>query len=284
MKLRCLFAALAAVSLTGCFKEKTLVVVNPDGSGNIVVSSTMSPEAAQMIGSMADGFAGAVAGGDAAAAKPKADPFFNEDELKAKAAKLGEGVTYAKGRAQDDGGWKGSVAVYSFTDINKLRIPLNAEKKQGPGGAGDADADAAKPKKFVTFALTGGDTKTLQIKVPQDEKPAAETPKTDEAKKDPQEDAMAKAMMAPMMKMMKGLEFGIAVQVKGEVLKSNALNREADGRIVIMHMDMDKMQTSPKFAALMDSSGGGEDMPVGEMLGMPGFQFETNQVVEVQFK
>lgn len=283
MKLRLLVGAALALSLTACIKEKTLVVVNPDGSGNIVVSSAMSPEAAQMIGSMAQGFAGA-AGGDAAA-KPKADPFFNEDELKAKAAKLGDGVTYVKGRKADENGWQGSVAVYSFADISKVRIPLNEEKKMGPGGGAEApEPDAAtKPKKFITFALAAGDTKTLKINVPQEEQKASKAPAA-ETKKDPQAEAMAKAMMAPMMTMMKGMEIGIAVQVKGEIVESNASQREADGRIVLMHMDMDKLQTSPKFAGLMESAGDAKEMPVGDLLGMPGFQFETNGVVEVRFK
>lgn len=304
MKLRWLLLGVLVLPLVGCFKQKTLVVVNPDGSGNIIVSSAMSPQAAGMIGGAVQGISGAFGGDvkDAAAAKPAADPFFDEAKLKKDAAKYGEGVTYMKGRKSNEDGWQGSVAVYSFADISKVKVPMNDDGPMGGGMAGggettvtttDADGKTvttttknevaadpdAKPKQFLTFALAGGDTKTLTINVPQEDssKKKTEAPKADAAAGGPD-------MTAMMLPMLKGMEVAIAVQVKGEVVKSSAMNNEADGRVVIMHMDFDKMQTSPKFLELLKTSGGDKEPPMDQMLGIPGAKFETNKVVEVQFK
>jgi hypothetical protein len=272
--------AAVALSLVGCIKMKALVVVNPDGSGNIVVSSAMSPQVAGMM----SGFASGLGGKDGAAAAVPKDPFFDEDELKKAASKFGEGVAYVKGRKTDDAGWQGSVAVYAFTDVNKVKLDLNEGKKAGPPGmdAGDKPAGDEK-KKVVTFQFVGGDTKTLKILVPQEDKKSGESEA--KAPKAPGADAMAQQMMAGMLPMLKGMEVSFAVQVKGEIVSNSAQNKGADGRVVLMEMNMDEMQTSPKFAEIIaKAQGGNKDMPADEMLGMPGFKFETNKVVEVKFK
>jgi hypothetical protein len=283
----CALLVALTLPLAGCIKSKTLVVVNPDGSGNIAVRNLMSPEAASMMGSAADGFATAL-GATGQVAKTQ-DPFFKEDELRAAAAKFGEGVTYVKGTKVNENNWQGSSAVYAFADINKIRIPLD-NKSDGGGGmpAEEPAAEGAKPEKFITFNLSGGSTKTLRILVPQEEdKPAADAAPA-KAPAEPQAEAfgeaMGQAMMAPMLQMMKGMEMGVAVQVKGKVLKNNALHPEEDGnRIVVMEVNMDKMQTATNFAAIFQKSQG-KDMPKRDLLGMPGFRFETNTAVEVQFK
>ncbi len=301
MKIRARFsvvAAAAALVLAGCIKQKTLVVVNPDGSGNIVVSTAMSPQMAQMMGGMADGLANAMGGatGDAKApaAAEKKDPLFNEDELKKDAGKYGEGVSYVKAHKSDENGWKGSVAVYSFGDIGKVKIPLNEDKNIGPGGDADTAAAPGKPEKkkqFLTFALAGDDTKTLTINVPQEEKKAEAKPaeKTGDdaaagAAGKQMGDAMGAAMMGPMLSMMQGMEVGIAIKVKGKITSTTASHKQGDDGVTILHMDADKMKDSPKFAKIMQGAQGGGDMPTSEMLGMPGFEFETNKVVEIQFK
>lgn len=282
MKSRVAFALLgvaAACLGAGCFKQKTLLVVNPDGSGNIVVSQLVSPQAAGMIGGMADSF-GAALGGEArpdAAAAAK-DPFFDEAKLTKEAANFGEGVTYVKGRKANENGWQGSVAVYSFSDISKVKLPMDGGQNMSPPGM-EVETDApAKSKKAVTFALAGGPEKTLTITVPQDEG----------AKKKPAraaQNAGGPDMTAMMMPMLQGMEMSVAVQVKGEVTGSTALNRESDGRVVLLEMNFDKMQASPKFKELMAGAQGGDAEPPKELLlGMPGVKVETNNVVEIRFK
>lgn len=279
--------AVAALSAAGCVKSKMLVVVNPDGSGNIAVRSLMSPETASMIGSMAEGLASSL-GGTGQVAKAE-DPFFKEDELREAAAKFGEGVTYVKGTKVSESGWQGSAAVYAFADVTKLRIPLES-KMDGQMGGGDEGAEA-KPGKLVTFEFAGGPTKKLRIVVPQDEEKAAAAPAAADAAAAPDAqaealgNAMGQAMMAPMLQMMKGMEMGVAVQVKGKVLKNTGLHREEnESRIVILDLNMDKMQTSTNFAAIFQKSQGADDMPTRELLGMPGFRFETNTAVEIEFQ
>lgn len=289
MKNRMWIAALAAASLSlvACFKQKTLVVVNPDGSGNIVVSQLMSPQAAGMMGGMAEGLAGALGGekqgGAAAAPQPKKDPFFDEEKLKKEASNYGEGISYVKGHKSNEEGWQGSVAVYSFADIGKVKLPLDGGRSMAPPGLDGGDGAPAKTKKAVTFEFAGGDAKTLKIKVPQDDGEAKK--KAKELKEaNPQAEEMGKAMIGAMLPMLKGMEISFAVQVKGQITGTTAMNKESDGRVVLMQMDIDQMQTSPKFQELLAKSQGGEEPPNEDLLGIPGVKVETNQVVEIHFK
>lgn len=283
MKSRLMVGVLAAMALVtaGCFKSKTLVVVNPDGSGNIVVSSAMSPQVAAMMGGLGDSFGAALGGADGAAApKEKKDPFFDEAKLKKAAAGFGEGVSYVKGRKSDDNGWQGSVAVYSFTDINKLKLSLDNNSMAPPGMDDDKADDDKKKKDPVTFNFTGGDTKTLKINLPQ---PDEETKKKAVAAK-PKADPAALAMMDAMLPQFKGMEMSVAVQVKGQITESNAMNKDDKGTVVLMHMEIDKMMASPKFKEMMARSQDGDEPPAEEMLGMPGVKVETNKVVTISFK
>jgi len=286
MKNRIWIALLIASSvlLAGCIKHKTLVVVNPDGSGNIVVSTLMSPQAAGMIGGMADSFGDAFGADGKEGGKPavKKDPFFDEEQLKKAAAAFGEGVSYVKGRKANEEGWQGSVAVYQFADVSKIKLPMDGGKGMSPPGM-DMDEESESPadaKKAVTFDFAGGDVKTLTIHVPQDDEAKKKEPKQKPAVPEGGPD-----MSAMMMPMLQGMEMSFAVQVKGEVASSTAMNNESDGRIILMQMDLNKMQASPKFKELLASSQGGEDEPPKEeLLGMPGVKVETNKIVKIEFK
>lgn len=282
MKSRLMVGVLAALALVtaGCFKSKTLVVVNPDGSGNIVVSSAMSPQVAAMMGGLGDSF-GAALGGDGAAKAEKKDPFFDEAKLKKAASGFGEGVTYVKGRKSDDNGWQGSVAVYAFTDINKVKLSLESSNMGPPGMENEAEDDSKKKKDPVTFEFAAGGTKTLKINIPQPDDAAKKKPAGEAA---PKADPAAAAMMDAMLPQFKGMEMSVGIQIKGEITGSNAMNKDDKGMITLMHMDMDKMMTSPKFKEMMAASQGGEEPPPEEMLGMPGVKVETNKVVTITFK
>jgi hypothetical protein len=284
VKIRWLVPVLALLS-AGCIKEKMLVVVNPDGSGNIVLDTAMTAEAAAMMQQTAASFAGAFGETNAAAsAAPAETELIKEEDLRERAAEFGEGVEFVRLKRTTEGGGKGAIAVYSFKDINKVRLPM----KQGAGGpGGQEEAEDAKPPKAVTFALTGADTKKLTINVPQEEKKAeaaaAPKPKIEGAPEGLEN--MAASMMAPMMQMFKGLEMSMAVQVKGDVVKTTASHAQGDkkDRAVLMEMKFDELMKSPNFAKIFEKSQG-EDMPTADLVGMPGFTFETKPSIEIEFK
>lgn len=281
MKLHWMVPVVALLA-AGCIKEKTLIVVNGDGSGNIVLDTAMTKEAAAMMQQTAASFSTAF-GATNEAAGLKQEDLIKEDDLRKRAADFGPGVEFVRLKRTSEGGGQGAVALYSFKDVNTVRLPL--QQKNGAGGEeGGGDADTAKPKKVVSFVFTPGDTKTLKITIPQDPKEKAAAPAAKPAKPagGPELDA---AMMGPMLQMFKGLEMSLAVQVKGEVVKNDATHREGEKgeRAVLMALNFDELMKSPNFASIFQKSQGG-DMPTGELLGMPGFRYETNSAVVIQFK
>lgn len=279
------FALLAA----GCIKEKLLVVVNGDGSGNIVLDTSMTAEAAAMMQQTAASFASALGGTNATEAVK--EELIKEDDLRERASDFGSGVEFVRLKRTKEEGTEGAIAVYSFKDVTKLRLPL--QKGGGPTGAADL-VDGAKPEpgQAVTFAFTPGDTKTLKINVPQEPKEKAEAAAKEAPAKDKAAPAgaeglaeMGNAMIGPMLQMFKGLEMSIAVQVKGEIVKSTAAHRQGDKgeRAMLMEVKFDELMKSPKFAGIFEKSQGG-DMPTAELMGLPGFTFETSPEVVIEFK
>lgn len=294
MKLRWLVPALALLA-SGCIKEKMLVVVNGDGSGNIVLDTAMTTEAAAMMKQTQASFASTFGETNAAANAPATEGLINEKDLRERAKDFGEGVEFVRFKPTKDATSEGATAIYSFKDISKLRLPL--QKNGGEGGLmGGGDADAAadkKPEQAVTFAFTPGATKKLVIHVPQEEKKqekkeaAAAAKPEDKAAGGAEElgKAMGDAMLGPMMQMFKGLEMSMAVQVKGKVVKTDATNAEGDGkeRAVLLSLKFDELMKSPKFAKIFEKSQG-SDMPTSELLGMPGFTFESKPEVAIEFE
>lgn len=284
MKLRWMVPVIALLA-AGCIKEKTLIVVNGDGSGNIVLDTSMTKEAAAMMQQTAASFSSAF-GATNEAGSLKQEDLIKEEDLRERASDFGPGVEFVRLKRTSDGGGQGAVAVYSFKDVNTVRLPL--QQKNGAGGevGGETeDADAAKPKKTVTFAFTPGDIKTLKISIPQDAKDKALADKKAKAAKPEGAPDLDAAMMGPMLQMFKGLEMSLAVQVKGELVKSNATHPEGERgeRAVLMALNFDELMKSPQFGEIFQKSQGG-DMPTGDLLGLAGFRYETNSQVVIQFK
>lgn len=130
---RLLAVPVALAILTGCIKSKVAVHVNPDGSGHIVVSRLFDAATVHNIGIAAtdqaflDGETDAGAlrariGRGATASQEQSEVFFDERALRREAAAYGPGVKFVKARRLDIAGGRGSIAVYSFKDINDVYI------------------------------------------------------------------------------------------------------------------------------------------------------------------
>ena len=187
--------AAACVLLTGCVKDKILVKVNKDGSGQIVVTRLFPRETAEQLMSqmeaMAQGMAmsmgAAMGGGDvtiSANDKDGGDPFFNEKNIKKEAKSYGPGVRYVKARPVRVGGTRGYVALYRFKDINDVSVDLashgqklsamNEMQMTGGGDADEVDAgpDNARSGNAYGFRFTAGSPAKLIITSPDTSKEA----------------------------------------------------------------------------------------------------------------
>jgi len=269
-----LSAALAALSLTSCLQNETTIHLNKDGSGTLVEETTLGAQMMAMMEQMAS-FGG---GGGDAKKDPLAD-MFSEEKAKAKAAKLGEGVTLEKNEAIEKKGNKGARATYHFADINKLKISTSdGMKDMSPMGAMGAGAPAATVVKPINFKYAGG---TLTIVMPEPEKPAA----ADDAKVDVKEKEEPGEQEIAMMKQMMGdMKMSLKLVIEPGIAETDATFRD-DKTITLMEMEMGKLFENPdamKKFGKVDKQDPAAAMEL--MKSIPGIKFEAKKEVTVKVK
>lgn len=264
-------AALAAILLLpSCFEAHSNVKVNKDGSGTIENKMVMS---AQMAGMM-----------NAAAAQEGAkvkNPLTDEEELKSKAAGMGEGVEFVGVKPlKFDDGRMGAIATYKFADVRKLKM----QPGEGPGGGEDAGGEGEEKSDPITFGFTPGDKAKLTVKMP----PPAKAEAKDGGEGEPKpaegggaEEEAAMAMMAPMMQ---GMRISMTVEVAGNIAETNATHRDGS-KVTLMDIDMGKLIANPDFAKKMKSPDDMQDFAkFSEMAAKAGATIEPKPEVSVSFE
>ncbi|HBA83639.1 MAG TPA: hypothetical protein DCZ95_06045 [Verrucomicrobia bacterium] len=175
--LRPVVLILAVLCLSGCFNQKVNVIVQPDGSGHILLTETFSRDLVDMVENSIKQVK--MHFSDAGMSQEnvgKTDPFHNESFLKARAQCFGPGVTFVKAQKVDQGGARGAVTLYSFQDIRQVQIPMadksavmaiNASQMDDPEAAMDMMMEEEDPSKTVAFTFAPGEINTLTIHMPQ---------------------------------------------------------------------------------------------------------------------
>lgn len=215
------FVVLACVSMfaTGCINSATLLKVKPDGSGTIEQTMLMNTQALRPM----------MQGLEQQGAKP-AGPVVNEADLKRAAERMG-GVTYVSGEPiKAPNGFEGVKALYSFADINKVRVD------QDPNLAGGTGGFAAAPKTeqdAVQFKLArDAGVSTLTITFP--DKPGSGA-KGDSPEGGP--DMSNPQMMAMMKTMFEGFKVAIDLEVLGTIVKTDA-DYVSGSKVTLLEMDL----------------------------------------------
>lgn len=259
----------AALFTSACFESETTVNVKKDGSGTIAVKTVLG---AQMAGMMA--MAEQQEGGK--------NPLTDEEELKGKAAKMGEGVEYVGvEKLKLDDGRMGAVATYKFADVTTLKL------SPGEGMPSDDGEDEGEDKQPITFGFTKGDTAKLTINMPQDNAKAGEDAAGAGGEDEPNivegdaadDDAMA--MMAPMMQ---GMRIAMIVKVEGEITETNAVNKDGS-TVTLMDIDMGKLFANKEVMKKMKNPDQMKDFAKFAAIAKEaGVTFEPNEKTEISFK
>lgn len=268
-------AALAALVLPSCLQQHTTITLNKDGSGTIVEETTFGAQMSAMLGGL---------GG--ADAKDPLTELVSEEKTKARAAKLGEGVTLEKAEPINADGKKGARVTYRFADINKVKFTDSSDAMGEALGEGmpqpeGADKpDAKKDRKPTTFKYADG---VLTITNPDDEKAAA--PKEGEAKEDEEAPGGAEAaQMEGMMKaMMADMKISLKLVVAGGIAETNATNVEGD-TITLAEMDMGKVLETPGAFKKMQDAGQDSTKAMEALKDVKGVKFEAKKEVTVKVK
>lgn len=275
------------VLLAGCIKAKTVVTVEKDGSGTV-------EETVYMKG-MDLPFPGME--------KPSPDEEFakTREQAAQNAKKMGEGVTVESvERVAPRDGWKGVRTVYAFQDVNKLAVAPMPDASfggvqvggQGPGMGGPppAGADAAPQQEDdeeepVRFEFTAEPTPKLTILTPPMTPPAEGGPP--EGGDNPQEQAMAKMMMAQFLD---GMLVELQVKVAGKITETNAKYVSPSREIVgLLRMDFGALVKNPAaFGKMMAMEEDATREELEKQLQDPllgkHFKMETKERVEITFE
>jgi outer membrane murein-binding lipoprotein Lpp len=275
---------LAVASLSGCITFLTELRVRGDGSGTMVQTITMNPEqmkktveaiAKQMGGTMTE------SKDDAKKESPKAADKgpFKEDELKGKAADLGQGVTFVSAEQIDTKTAAGVRVTYAFKDINKLSI------NPKPGAAMGMDAAGASSKEAVQFRFkrmpNGNAVLTIRFAQtkPETKEPVASPPPPSS----PEETAQQQEMIRQMFK---GLHMGMAIDVEGKIVKTNSPYVEGS-KVTLMDIDFDPLFSDEKgFKTLsekLEKTMGDDKKTMEALKGVKGLKIVTDPEVSIEF-
>jgi len=262
--------------LGGCFQVETKVRVNPDGSGTVEERMLMSDKVIKQIDEMSKAFAGPEA---------KSEPFTLHDqkELRKRAGAMGEGVKFVSSKEISSNGYTGYRAIYSFRDINKLRLSQEGPKMSAES-SGEQEKSGGKP--FV-FRFTPGKEARLVVFQPRNEpsgrkeepKAGTETvPEGQEAKP-----ALTPEQEREAMEMVKGMRFSMVVEVNGKVLSSNATHRDGS-RVTVIEFDLDKMGNDPEKLRLLKNTDPTNYAGMKELMkSFPGIKADLNDQIEIVF-
>ena len=279
---------LILLSLVGCLQVNTLVKVKPDGTGTIEETFLMSKEIVEFMKGMADQMMGLTEQQEGQSArKPDAQAeggfdIFDEAKLKKEALKRGQGVTYVTGKRITTDKFEGYTAIYSFTDINQLRLNQNPSESV-PSDPRANNKGSQKQKEFVTFHLTKGYPSTLIVRMPVDQG-ANEPTISKEEKPVEMDNQQSEMMMAQMKQMFEGMKITMAIEVQGSIVQTNATHREGS-KITMMQLDFGKLLQMPeqlnRFSQMKPES---LEAAKKLMKDLPGIKVDLNKEVIIKFK
>jgi hypothetical protein len=269
--LRGVLIPLCVVLLSGCFQVETTVRVNKDGSGTIEERMMMSRKMISQFDEMAKAFAGE-------GEKPKPFSLRDEAKLRARAEEYGPGVAFVSSAEIGDASYAGYRAVYSFKDINTVRLSQEGAK----GMAGPEEKREGEGAKPFAFQFTPGRLVIVPPKnVPEKKQTeSAEGEKAAGAEKSP---PMTPEQEKEFVDMMKGMRVAMAVEMNADIVESNASHRQGN-RVTLFEFDMDRMGGNMDKIRQLGKKNPASFADAKEALkDLPGFKVETTDRVEIKF-
>jgi len=258
--------------LAGCFQVETTVRVNPDGSGTVEEKMLLSKQMVDQMDQMARAFA-------EPDEKPKPFSLYDAKKLRERAVGMGAGVTFVSGEPLEENGFKGYRVVYSFKDINTLKL---SQKGDGPMSGKNAEKEG--DEKPIRFRFTPGREACLEVMQPRSEKktvPAA----SDSAREPAKEQALPlnPEQEKAMAEMLQGMKFSLAIEVNGSIKETNATYRDGN-RVTLFEFDLGRMALDAEKLKLLQKVEPASPEEAKEMLkALPGVKVELNEPVELVF-
>jgi hypothetical protein len=285
--------------LCGCIQDTIVIHVKPDGSGTIEETSLISNSIIEVM----ESFTSAIGGPDEGkSGQDKKETIKDDSQKEAKkssdemiakmvkdaelrAATYGASVKFVSAKPVTTDTGSGSFAVYSFHDINQVRVNQNPSDKLN---SQKAEKDASPPKEeFLLFTFVQGSPSKLVVTLPAQKNAAVGSPATpetaigDEDKSNKEADAQAMEMMKEIFKDMKLV---ISLKFEGTIVKTNASYRDGS-MITLVEMDFNKFLDN---ADLLKQLSAAKPKSIEEtktlLKNVKGLKFEMNNPVTVEFQ
>lgn len=223
-----LLGLFSTMLFSGCLQVETTVNLNKDGSGTIEELFVMKTEVINMMKEFAMAFD---------SAKTEEFNMFNETELREKASDFGEGVVYVSGEKIAMDNYEGFKVVYSFSDINKLKLNPSPEDKI-PYGAelGEAEEEESADD-LLKFNFTKGNPSSLVINFP---KPLLEDETEDGDKTEFEDSTFNEQAEQKMTEMFDGMKMALYFNFKDDIDETDA--SFVDGsKVTLMEIDFSEI-------------------------------------------
>lgn len=272
--LKMMVVLVVSCGLAGCFQVDQVVTLAPDGSGTLEETFMISRKVAESMAALTGGM-GEQPGTEVAEKAPKKEQsFFKDDEIRKRAENFGTDVRFVKMERLSNKQFEGYKALYSFKNINMLRLD-----QSNPGMPGQAGQAGEAPPKGTAFIFTPGKTATLVVK--QYKKASAEGDAPVAAP--PARESSAEEL-AMVRQMFDGLRVSTTLIIKGKILDSNATHRSGS-TITMAEVDFGKILDKPDVLAKMAAVQPGDQAAAMEMIkNLPGMKVDMNDELRVSFR
>lgn len=265
---------------SGCVTSDTLIKLNPDGSGAVVQKTLMSTEMIAQLNTMMQGLAQQMAGNEAGQKDMKMPELFSEKDARARAAKMGEGVSFVSSRKITIEGMEGQEATYAFRDVTKLKLNEKPEAPSMPG----LQASSAGTGSETTFRfsrLPNGHselTAVFSLHPPKKASPAESETKPSGTAKAPTAEQLEQAK-----KFFAGFRIGMAVEVQGNLVKTNSVYQEGT-KVTLLEMDFSELLSNDALLQQAAMIKGQNLEEAKELLkGLKGFKINLDPEVKIEF-
>jgi len=180
----------------GCYKQKIVFRVKPDGSGYIVLARVYGRGVVQRHEAIRKARAEGMDPFGEETTVSTNNPFFNLNAIRAEAGYFGPGVKLLKAREYERTGGHGFTAVYAFEDIGKVYLNFRdawghadslVDEMPGEDGPQPVLDIVPKTENAISFTMKKGVTNTLTVHLPKFSEPlkAEEEADTEEEEEDP---------------------------------------------------------------------------------------------------
>ncbi len=293
----CTLALTILISMAGCVKKKIIVKVNPDGSGQIVLSNMFSKNVVEAVEKqLAEQKKKMIAAGMDTSAfdKQLKDPFFNKDQIKMNAKLFGENIEFVKAKKLVKPSGSGYIALFSFKNIEDVKLDMKGILSLYPNQTADTDNS-------ISFKFTKGDIAKLQVMIPH------EASSTDTADEDYAPTLLTDQEKAQMMqngkmfgltgkettkdeiirKMMAGVTIKVQLQVSGKMVKSTATYKDAKkkNRCTLLAMDFSTILKSDRICSKLAKTNQPDMLKlINQASTIDGITFEQKPEITLEFK